>query len=476
MLTQNRMAALPRSLAGGLLIVALFYAPWDFGGTGYDAIRNLNWILAATVGCWIVHVLIRPRRHTFRVPRPPALWLLAITSILILILGWGMTLNAHSIYDTGFSIFLPITSPLPPAPGSVDYALSVAWMTRASLLLGAMWVVIGLIQDEKWLLRLWWAAALAGGSIALLGLLQKATGAEMIFWATLEPEEQPLSTFFATYYYHGNAGADLNLVWPLIVGLGYRYSTRRAHPAVRALWITLSVIVLVAVFSDTSRMGQFVALLLALALLAISAKGNFRQLRQVRWQTIIIFFLVLITSCWGVIQASRLGDALQRWSTLQSSWQEDARWRVDQVAWRALPRAGALGFGPGTFSVVFPSLQTPVDDSLTGDWLFLHDDYLQTLLEWGWPGGLLWAVVLFGGMIVGLYNVTPARIAFRLPRQRSLPTLTLIALAGVAVHGAVDFPLQISSIQLYVATYLGICWGSAKWPNVTLAPRDDRQS
>jgi hypothetical protein len=183
--------------AGWLLVVALFYSPWDYGGTGATSIRILNGILGAMVCAWMVSAFLKAEGGGRRAERTSfSSWTLLGLGALLLSLGWGMALNAHAVLDTDYRILLPTTSPLPGAPGSVDYALSIAWMRRATALILGLWVVADLAQDERWLLRICWAIGLAGGSIALLGLLQKATGAEMTFWQSLDPHEPPVTTFF----------------------------------------------------------------------------------------------------------------------------------------------------------------------------------------------------------------------------------------------------------------------------------------
>ena len=166
-----------------------------------------NWVLLAALVLWAVELL-----GSRRTPPFPRL-LSFLTTALVCAGGW-MVFNAKSIYDSDFFIFVPLRNFAPPLTGSVDYTISAAWMIRGALLLGTILFVADLSQSNRWLLRLWYVIGLVGGSIACLGLLQKATGARMIFWQPPPPEDVRVATFFATYYYHGNAGAFLNLVWP----------------------------------------------------------------------------------------------------------------------------------------------------------------------------------------------------------------------------------------------------------------------
>jgi len=74
---------------------------------------------------------------------------------------------------------------------------------------------------------------------------QKATGAQMIFCTRAR---LGATTFFATYYYHGNAGEYLNLVWPLVAGLAVRAFTHLPSRDA-ALWLSVFILTLAAVLA-----------------------------------------------------------------------------------------------------------------------------------------------------------------------------------------------------------------------------------
>jgi O-antigen ligase len=218
----------------------------------------------------------------------------------------------------------------------------------------------------------------------------------------------------------------------------------------------------------------------------------FRRLSKTEISFGLAGIAAVLLALYGVAQASHLEQSLLRWQKLGGELPIDPRWIVTKRAFRALPETGVFGTGPGTFRALFPHYTLELPEPAQRVWRFLHEDYLQTLMEWGWAGGTFWAVIFFGGIATGIQNMRrqekfrrAAKIHTRdrpfefcserviyppepgtwewAPRQRLLLLLSVLALIGVAAHALIDFPLQIASIQLYAVTFLGICWGSEGW-------------
>jgi hypothetical protein len=443
-----------RDAARWIFFGALIYAPWAYGGTTSASIQIINWLLLAAIALWIVELVVSGRRIAF--PR----FLLFLAVALIGIGGW-MTFNARSIYDSDFHTFVPLRNFAPYLAGSVDYAISAAWIVRGALLLCAILFVADLSQSNRWLLRLWYTIGFVAGAIAFFGLLQKATGARMIFWQPAGPYAS--QTFFATYYYHANAGAFLNLVWPLTAGLALRAFTTRCHPAMRAIWISVFVLTVAGVLANTSRMAQFIALLLAIAICLHFGPALLRKLSRIKKNAILVGAIAILLPVFALGWASHVEQPLNRWQALSQTVPNDARWLASREAISALRDVGFFGFGAGTFRVVFPFYNSVAINRAPGIWRFLHEDYLQTALEWGWIGSGLWALLFCGGIVIAIFSYQKHAARDWTPRRRLLQPFAIIALVGVALHALIDFPLQIASIQLYVATYLGLCWGSSCW-------------
>jgi O-Antigen ligase len=483
-----------RAFARWIFLGALIFAPWAYGGTTAQSIVEINWLLGSALVLRIVASFFAGRERRSASSNTPyrgsAPRILLASSVAILTLGWWMVFNAKAIYDSPYLVFVPLPHFASRMPGSIDYAISAAWMVRATLLLGVIWFVADLSRNPRWLLRLWWTVVLAGGSIATLGLLQKATAAKMIFWQSAPIPD--VINFFGTYYYHGNAGAFLNLVLPATAGLTLRIFTRPARPVVRAVVLSSFVILTVAIFANTSRMAELIGAVLLVILLVRFVPTIFQRLSKTEMSFALAGIAAALLAVYAVAQASHLEQSLSRWEKLRQHLPIDPRWVVIKRAFAALPETGVIGTGPGTFRALFPRYTIELPEPARLVWRFLHEDYLQTLMEWGWAGGTFWALIFFGGIATGIHNVRRqekfrqiARLHSRdnpfefclerashslepgswqwTSRQRLLLQLSVLALIGVAVHALIDFPLQISSIQLYAATFLGICWGSSAW-------------
>jgi len=426
-----------------LLLVSLIYAPWAFGCTRPWTIDLLNALLGTTVALWLVDCAvrrIRPRVH-------PAC---AGCAAFLFLHGWWMTANAHWLYDTEYFRLVPVASWWKAGPGALDRTVSSLMMLRVSTLLGTLCLVNDLSLYAQWRRRIWWTITLAGTSVIFFGLVQKFAGVPFLPFENVRAG----SLYFATYFYHGNAGAFINLVLPLVMGL-VAAAWRKGSKA-RTAMVPCAVICVAGAFSNASRAAAVVTLLLLGALAVWQLRVWRREIRAMPRKTAAIYIALALTGLAVLVVA---GLPTARWERLPAQINaENPRWISTQVLLRMLPDAGAWGLGPGTFALAFPHYTRELGTSIRGVWRFAHQDYLQTLIEWGWIGGGVWAFLFFGGMIRCFHFCRRMRST-----ENALLFTSGLALAGVALHALVDFPLQIASLQLYAAVYLGLGWGSGSW-------------
>jgi len=436
-----------------LFLAALVFAPWVYGSTPSWVISELVAFLEIILILWLGGCALRKLRPAVH---PVVVWCAAV----ILVWGWWMALNPHFM-DAGNYTFVPGRPLLSWAPGTVDGATSRRMMERIAVLLGSVCFVCDLSGRRDWRRRIWRTIGATGVSLVLFGLLQSAFAKPLLVWS----QEDVGETYFATYFYHGNAGSFINLVLPFVAGLAALTLRKPDAHFERAIWFPGFFICVAGAFVNLSRSATVITGCLCGVLLWWQFAGrSARELLPPR-RLRVAYGLVMLGAVAMMISFSGWERPAQKWAMVNSQL-NSANKRVvsTKVCLRMLPDAGWHGFGPGTFGLVFPHYSRPWADLIPGIWRYAHDDYLQTLLEWGWVGSIALAVLFFGAMAQLFVNWRKRRDWST--SDRVLALVSGLALAGVAAHAVVDFPLQIASLQLYAAVCVGLGWGSGKWEGV----------
>jgi len=436
-----------------LLLAVIVYAPWAFGCTRWWAKTLLIQSLLAITLLWLCSLFLRHRWQRVTVP-------VGVVALSLLGLGWFSVFNSLASYDELAQVFSPVSQPLQGWLGSWDAAFSMRAMLLVTALVGAFFISMDLAANPVWRRRLVLTLALSGGLLLLFGLVERATAAEGIFWEASASK----STFFATYYNHSNAGAFINLTLPIVAGKAILAFQNTRGQFERAFWSFLLLVSITAVFVNTSRASMVIgiiiiaALIIAGTMVAVRRRPTSLRPRVLATAGVVLVCAVILILSFGIERS------LVRWNQTMNSlfvseggalW--EGRVSIYRICWLSLHAAGWFGFGPGTFSIVFPYLQQEHGGELNGILRYAHQDYLQTTLEWGAIGFLLWAVLIGGGIVrTILYLQSDPRAVTR--EQGMWLALCALSLIGVLVHSLVDFPLQIASLQLISAVLLGQLW------------------
>jgi len=442
------------------LVLSLLFAVWAYGAVRHWTIQAVGWWMLGTFVIWGAGWLCRAERPGV------SRWLLGLIGGLLLY-GWFLTLNARGWYEAGTGVFRVLQPWVPGWPGSVDVGLSTAAMFRISGLLLLVPVASDLARNPIWRQRFWDVLAANAATWALFGMIQKSLGAPSIFW---ESTRVP-AKFFGTYGYHGNATSFL------LIGLGltlaraaWAWRQREDRPFEKAAWTLAPLLILGALFMNTSRAGQMLALIGVLGGIVLLRTRPGRRRRDGsqaggtnRWLLpvtgVICLAALLFSIDWSATR--------ERWSSTWTAYElhgEPMDWgriKSAEVTARAIALQPWFGYGPGTFRAVFPVFRQESDE-IPGLWKYAHHDYLQTAMEWGIIGLLGWATLF----AFGLGRVRPrlgerARASGEEAERLACWRAALWLACGlVLLHAAGDFPLQILSIQMGMMILIGMAWGT----------------
>ena len=448
------MECLASSLRSGSRWLILFMIPLSvalWGGTRPWTAELIGWILLLATVFFVLSMIIQEKRKS------PERNLL-IASLLILIPGWIMTINGHSGWvSSGFPEHR-IPSPLRLLPGSIDTTLSFPVMILTTGMLGALLICSELASSRTWRMRIWRMLCLTGTAMVMLGITQRLTGAQAIYWNLREYHG---GFFFSVFRYHANAGAFINLIFPITAGIAVRALLKRDFLG-GVFWTASLLLMLAASLVNVSRAAEAVTLLLLLitAGCLVGMISGRSLIASLSWIMTFLIILAVFASSFGLKKnfgrwrqgppmASLAGGAF---------FHKDRGLTYRSVIFHLMPKTGFWGSGPGTFEPAFAAVVKADSLPVKGRWDLAHNDYLQTLSEWGVIPFLAFISLMFGAIWQGFR-------LWRLPRGSSVRLVGIcgaLSLSGVLIHALVDFPLQIPSIQLCTAVICGILLGTPR--------------
>ena len=118
----------------------------------------------------------------------------------------------------------------------------------------------------------------------------------------------------------------------------------------------------------------------------------------------------------------------------------DQAWDRSVILWQENP---FWGNGYGSFYTSFPHVR---DASIRGYFDFVHNDYLQFLIEFGLPGTLLFALLA----LLTLYNAIRTQLDRSNKTAISAAFAAMMGICSIAIHSWTDFNLYIPANAMLV--------------------------
>ena len=286
-----------------------------------------------------------------------------------------------------------------------------------------------------------------GAAVAFFALLQGVAPNGKIYWL----QDPHLGGWiYGPYVNHNHYAGLMEMLFPIPLVFCF---TRYAWGTRKHLASFFATLMASTVFLCGSR-GGMLALSLQLVFLATMLLN-----RQKTRRAAVTFAAVLLTMT-GILAWVGGGELARRMASIHGEAKAElsggVRLAIDRDALRMVVKRPALGWGLGTFPIVYPQFRSFYSNFFVNA---AHNDYLQLLAE---TGGLGFAIMLW--FLVAVWRSSKKKLANWTANINGAVTLTtLMGCIGILVHSFLDFNLQIPA---NAALFYGFCVVAASEPLV----------
>ena len=284
-----------------------------------------------------------------------------------------------------------------------------------------------------------------GAALACFALIQGISSNGKLYWI-----RQPRGGWiYGPYVNHNHYAGLMEMLVPIPLVLSL---TRLASSKTRNLAAAAAAVMVGTIFLSGSRGGM----LAIAAELVILAALLIKQKRGLRTAIGLGLFLAIVVGLLTWVGGSELSRRIATVGPSHSELSNDMRTYINRDGLRMFLKKPVLGWGLGTFPVVYPQFRTFYTNFFVNQ---AHNDYLQLLVEMGLVGfaTMIWFVVT-------VYTRALKKIGDWTGDISGAVTLAcMLGLSGILVHSAVDFNLQIPA---NAALFYVLCTIAASEPFV----------
>jgi O-antigen ligase len=375
--------------------------------------------------------------------RFPIFWLGCLFLLYTLVQGvnpsweWARTAQGWWLQGVSHITWLPSGLRTPFAQGNPWRTMMIhgsAWMSACAVWTG--------FTRRKALRILLVILAVNGFLLAVLGLFQRAVGADRIFGLWTPPADY----FVSSFIYRNHAGAYFNMMLAITGALAfwyYRRQIRRREPSSPAVVFGFFSAVVAAIVLYSYSRGATILMIASLALVAaitaysLIASRNSNQSPLTAVFAGVIFFVVVGLILLG-LNTDRMAERMRGLEGEIATGRENIRIVLAKATLDMIQDRPVLGWGAGSYDYCLPGYQVRYPEICVArdshKRLFFehaHDDYLEFLAEYGVVGCSL----LLAGVCFYVFRLFRLRVW----RNAAAGILSLGCLA-IMIHAAIDFP------------------------------------